>query len=44
MFDFLLIVIVLVHLQLEWRIWIRREEDVFAKYRNETMPPLTAAK
>ena len=44
MFEILLIVIVLVHLQLEWRIWIGREEDVFAKYRNDTMPPLTAAK
>ena len=44
MFEILLIVIVLVHLQLEWRIWIGREEDVFAKYRNDTMPPLTASK
>lgn len=44
MFEILLITIVLVHLQLEYRIWIAREEDVFAKYRKATMPPLTAAK
>ncbi len=44
MFEILLVVIVLVHLHLEWRIWIRREEDVFAKYRDGRMAPLTAAK
>ena len=44
MFELLLIVIVLVHLHLEYRIWIAKEDDVFAKYRNATMPPLTAAK
>ena len=44
MFEILLIVIVLVHLHLEYRIWIAKADDVFAKYRNATMPPLTAAK
>ncbi len=44
MFEILLIVILAVHLHLEYRIWITREEDVFAKYRNASMPPLTAAK
>ena len=44
MFEILLLVILFVHLRLEWRIWVRRDADVFAKYRNETMPPLLAAK
>ena len=44
MFEILLIVIVLVHLHLEYRIWVAKEDDVFAKYRNATMSPLTAAK
>ena len=44
MFEILLVIIVLVHLQLEYRIWIAREEDIFKKYRNETTAPLTAAK
>jgi len=44
MFEILLIAIVVVHLHLEYRIWIVREDDVFAKYRNGTTPSLTAAK
>jgi len=44
MFEILLIVILAVHLHLEYRIWIAKEDDIFAKYRNATMPPLTAAK
>ena len=44
MFEILLVVIVLVHLDLEYRIWIARKEDVFEKYRDAEMPPLTAAK
>lgn len=44
MFWILVIAIVLVHLDLEYRLWIRREEDVFAKYRDGKMAPLTAAK
>lgn len=35
--------IVLVHLHLEYRFWIRREQDVFAKYRDAATPPLAAA-
>ena len=44
MFWILVSAIVLVHLDLERRIWIRREEDVFAKYRDEKTPPMVAAK
>ena len=44
MFEVLLLVILLVHLQLEYRIWIAREEDIFTKYRHEGTPALTAAK
>lgn len=44
MFEVLLVVIVAVHLDLEYRIWIARREDVFVKYRDATMAPLTAAK
>lgn len=44
MFWILVIAIVLVHLDLEYRLWVRREEDVFAKYRDGKMAPLTAAK
>lgn len=36
--------ILLVHLHLEYRVWIRREEDIFAKYRTASLPPLAAAK
>lgn len=36
--------IVLVHLHLEYRVWVRREEDIFAKYRTGSFPPLAAAK
>lgn len=36
--------IVIVHLHLEYRVWIRREEDIFAKYRNSSFPPLAAAR
>jgi len=44
MFEILLIVIVIVHLDLEYRIWIARKEDVFEKYRKGETPPLAAAK
>ena len=44
MFWILVIAIVLVHLNLEYRLWVRREEDVFAKYRDAAMPALVAAK
>lgn len=44
MFWILVIAIVLVHLDLERRIWIRKEEDIFAKYRDEKTSPLIAAK
>jgi hypothetical protein len=44
MFWILVIAIVFVHLDLERRIWIRKEEDIFAKYRDEKTPPLAAAK
>ncbi len=44
MFEILLIAIVLVHLHLEYRIWIGKEENVFAKYGNSSMSPLTVAK
>lgn len=44
MFWILVIAIVLVHFDLEYRLWIRREGDVFAKYRDSTMPALVAAK
>lgn len=44
MFWILVGAIVLVHLELEYRVWIRREEDIFGKYRNSSTPPLVAAK
>jgi hypothetical protein len=44
MFEVLLVAIVLVHLDLHYRIWIRRQEDVFVKYRSDATPPLAAAK
>jgi len=44
MFEILLIAIVFVHLDLERRIWITRSNDIFEKYRDEKMEPLTAAK
>lgn len=44
MFEILLIVILAVHLHLEYRIWIVKDDDIFAKYRNAAMPPLAAAK
>jgi hypothetical protein len=44
MFWILIAAIVLVHLHLEYRIWIQHEEDIFAKYRNADTPPLLAAK
>jgi hypothetical protein len=40
----LLAAIVLVHLDLHYRVWIARREDVFEKYRRPETPPLTAAK
>lgn len=44
MFEALLIVIVIVHLDLEYRIWIARKEDVFEKYHRPGASPLVAAK
>jgi len=44
MFWILVAAIVLVHLHLEYRLWVRRENDIFAKYRTAEMPSLTAAK
>ena len=44
MFEVLLVVIVIVHLDLEYRVWIARREDVFEKYRDAGTAPLTAAK
>jgi len=44
MFWILIIAIVSVHLDLERRLWIRREEDVFAKYHDGKLEPLAAAK
>lgn len=44
MFEVLLVVIVVVHLDLEYRIWIARREDVFVKYRDAKMAPMEAAK
>lgn len=44
MFSVLLCAIALVHLDLEYRIWIAKQEDIFSKYHNATLPPLTAAK
>lgn len=44
MIHLLVAVIVLVHLHLEYRIWIAKEADVFRKYRSESMDPLLAAK
>lgn len=44
MFYVLLIAIAVVHLELEYRLWIAREDDIFRKYHDETVPPLTAAK
>ncbi len=35
--------IVIVHLHLEYRLWIRREVDIFAKYRTPSCPPLASA-
>lgn len=43
MFEALLIVILLVHLHLHYRIWVRGETDVFAKYRRPDSPPLGIA-
>lgn len=43
MFEALLCVIVLVHLHLQYRIWIRGETDVFSKYRKPDSPPLAIA-
>jgi hypothetical protein len=42
-FWILVAAIVLVHLHLEYRFWIRREKDVFAKYRDAATDPLAAA-
>jgi len=42
--DVLVIALVAIHLHLEYRIWFRREQDVFAKYRSEKMAPMVAAK
>lgn len=44
MIEALIIVILLVHLHLEYRIWIRKETDVFRKYRAEDGDPMKAAK
>lgn len=44
MFGILLVAIIAVHLDLERRIWIMRQDDIFAKYRDASTPPLTAAK
>lgn len=44
MFEVLLIVIAIVHLDLEYRIWIARKEDVFEKYRRPDGSPMAAAK
>ena len=43
-FWILVAAIVIVHLHLEYRVWIRREEDIFAKYRTGSFPPLAAAR
>ncbi len=43
-FWILVAAIVVVHLHLEYRVWIRREEDIFAKYRTGSFPPLAAAR
>ncbi len=44
MFTILLIVIALVHLDLEYRVWIAKKDDVFAKYHGGKIPALAAAK
>lgn len=44
MFYVLLVAIALVHLEFEYRVWVRREEDVFQKYRDDSISSLSAAK
>lgn len=44
MFWILVAAIVLVHLDLHYRVWIAKREDVFEKYRGPKTPPLEAAK
>lgn len=44
MFEILLIALVIVHLDLERRIWIQRSDDIFVKYRDDKLEPLAAAK
>jgi hypothetical protein len=38
------IVILLVHLNLEYRVWIRKEVDIFRKYRKVNVDPMLAAR
>ncbi len=42
--DLLVLAVVAVHLHLEYRIWIKKEADVFAKYRSEKTEPMAGAK
>ncbi len=44
MFYVLLAAIAFVHLEFEYRVWIRREDDIFRKYHDDSTPPLAAAK
>lgn len=44
LFDVLILVIVAVHLTLEFQIWVRRKADVFEKYRKPDTDPMKAAK
>ena len=43
-FIVLLCLFAAVHLHLEYRIWIRRETDIFRKYRTDGTEPLRTAK
>ncbi len=44
LFDVLILVIVAVHLTLEFQVWGRRQIDVFEKYRKADTDPMKAAK
>lgn len=44
MIEAIIIVTLLVHLHLEYRIWVKKETDIFKKYRGENDDPMKAAK